>query len=198
MDIGVLIQNFVEQYGLLSVFMIVFLEYCNMPIPSEVVLPMVGIMVSQGSIGVGESIVVSLIAGIIGSLLNYCLGYYLGSPLIKKIVSVSPKLQKSVDSSMWWISRYGEVSVMISRVIPLVRTFISIPAGVIKMRLSKFMIYSSIGIAIWNTGLIYMGYVCGNNIVLIAELLRRYSIGMIGILGLIMVILYALVKKSKK
>lgn len=182
MNLGIIIQNFIEQYGIISIFVIILLEYSNMPIPSEVVLPVVGIIASGGSISMSEAIFISLVAGLVGSLLNYYLGYYLGNPLLKKIVKINPKLQRSVNSSMWWINKYGELSVMISRVIPLARTFISIPAGVLKMKLSKFLIYSSLGIVLWNTSLIYLGYVCGNNIELIANILNKYSIVTIFIL----------------
>ena len=168
-----------------------------MPIPSEVVLPVVGVFVSTGTIDMVEATTVSLVAGVLGSLLNYYLGYYLGNPLIKKIVSVAPKLQKSVDASMWWIDKYGTLSVMISRVIPLVRTFISIPAGVVKMNLVKFMGYSSLGILIWNTSLIYLGYMCSSNMELIASVLMKYSVGIV-LTTIVMVSIYCLLLKARK
>lgn len=197
MNLEVAIQGFIEQYGVLSIFIIVLLEYSNMPIPSEVVLPVVGVFVSTGTIDMVEATTVSLVAGVLGSLLNYYLGYYLGNPLIKKIVSVAPKLQKSVDASMWWIDKYGTLSVMISRVIPLVRTFISIPAGVVKMNLVKFMGYSSLGILIWNTSLIYLGYMCSSNMELIASVLMKYSVGIV-LTTIIMVSIYCLLLKVCK
>ena len=193
MILEVIIQNFIVQYGTISIFCVVLLEYANLPIPSEVVLPFIGLLVAAGSITFQEAVVVSVVAGIIGSLINYFIGLYFGKPVLKYILNKQPKLEKSVTSSMWWVNKYGKVSVMLSRVVPLARTFISIPAGVIRMNMWSFIIYSTVGIGMWNIALICFGMIFGNNIKVISTILNRYSIVMRVLV--IMIVTFIMVKR---
>lgn len=196
MDINILVQNFIEEYGLISIFIIVMLEYANLPLPSEVVLPFVGIMVSKGNIGFEIAVIISIIGGLVGSITNYLLGLYFGKPVIKYLLENHPKTKNSIKSSTWWIKKYGKLSVMLARVVPLARTFISIPAGMTKMNIGSFLLYSSIGISIWNTVLIYLGYVLGGNLHQITYIMKNYSIIML-ILVVIGIVAYYIVKKNR-
>lgn len=190
-----IIQTYMQEYSYIGVFLIIFLEYANFPLPSEVILPMVGVLVVNGYIGFFEALIVSVVAGVIGSLINYFLGKYLGDPLVRKLVGNNVKLKKSLNESVKWIDRYGKLSVMISRVIPLVRTIISVPAGIVKMPLLSFVTYSSIGIAAWNTLLIGVGVFFTENLDKVIILIERYSLlaGMI----ILMTIGYILILKDK-
>ncbi|MGX4599716.1 DedA family protein [Faecalimicrobium sp. JNUCC 81] len=196
MDINILVQNFIEEYGLISIFIIVMLEYANLPLPSEVVLPFVGIMVSKGNIGFEIAVIISIIGGLVGSITNYLLGLYFGKSVIKYLLENHPKTKESIKSSTWWIKKYGKLSVMLARVVPLARTFISIPAGMTKMNIGSFLLYSSIGISIWNIVLIYLGYVLGGNLHQITHIMKNYSIIMI-ILMAIGIATYYMVKKNR-
>ncbi|MGL4911241.1 MAG: DedA family protein [Romboutsia sp.] len=137
--------------------------------------------------------------GVIGSIINYYLGYKLGDPLLSFIKSKFPKAKKSIKSSYKWLIRYDKMSVMLSRLVPLARTFISIVAGVTRMNIVVFTLYSTIGISIWNTILIGMGYVVGNNMELITKALKNYSfiLVLIFITGTIFYFIINL-KKEKK
>ena len=192
-----IIQSYIEQYGSIGIFLIVFLEYANFPIPSEVVLPIVGMLVSHKFISFQEAFVLSLSAGLTGSILNYFLGRYYGEPLIRGIINRQVKLKRSLESSMWWINKYGKASVMTSRIIPLARTFISIPAGVIKMPILSFMLYSAAGISIWNVALIGMGIVFAGNIEKIEFMLSRYAIAILLLTALLLSIGIYMYKKEK-
>ncbi len=196
MDINNFIQNFIEHYGIISIFLIVMLEYANFPLPSEVVLPFVGIMVAKGNIDFTLSIVVSILAGVLGSITNYFIGFYFGKPIIKYLLDKYPRTKNSVKSSMWWLNKYGKLSVMFARIIPLARTFISIPAGITKMNMFIFILYSSIGIGIWNFVLIYLGYILGGNLQKISYIMKNYAI-IIGLILLTICIIYY-IKKIKK
>lgn len=196
MDINNFIQNFIEQYGIISIFLIVMLEYANFPLPSEVVLPFVGIMVAKGNIDFTLSIIVSILAGVLGSITNYFIGFYFGKPIIKYLLDKYPRTKNSVKSSMWWLNKYGKLSVMFARIIPLARTFISIPAGITKMNMFIFILYSSIGIGIWNFVLIYLGYILGGNLQKISYIMKNYAI-IIGLILLTICIIYY-IKKIKK
>lgn len=196
MDINNFIQNFIEHYGIISIFLIVMLEYANFPLPSEVVLPFVGIMVAKGNIDFTLSIVVSILAGVLGSITNYFIGFYFGKPIIKYLLDKYPRTKNSVKSSMWWLNKYGKLSVMFARIIPLARTFISIPAGITKMNMFIFILYSSIGIGIWNFVLIYLGYILGGNLQKISYIMKNYAI-IIGLILLTICIIYY-IKKFKQ
>lgn len=197
MDINIIIQNFIEHYGLLSIFLIIMLEYANIPLPSEVVLPFVGIMVAKGNISFISAITVSVLAGIIGSITNYLIGLYFGKPVIKYLLNKFPRTKRSVKSSTLYLNKYGKLSVMFARVIPLARTFISIPAGAIKMNIFIFILYSSIGIGVWNFILINLGYILGDNLEKITYIMKNYSI-IVAILLVVMGVIYYIIKKTRR
>ncbi|MDU4935453.1 MAG: DedA family protein [Peptostreptococcaceae bacterium] len=196
MEFEILAKSLIEQYGLISIFLIVMLEYANFPLPSEVVLPFIGIMVSKGNIDFGLALTISIIGGIVGSTINYLLGLYFGKPILKYMMKKYPKTRYSIKSSMWWMNKYGKISVMLARVIPVARTIISIPAGINKMNINIFVLYSTIGISLWNTILIFLGYILGDNLSNIAYLIKNYSLIVGIVLVSVIVIIYS--KKRKK
>ncbi|MDK2586335.1 DedA family protein [Romboutsia sedimentorum] len=187
MEISLLIEEFIKNYGIVSIFIIVALEYANAPLPSELVLPLVGILALKFDMSLSLVIIASILGGLFGSIINYYLGYKFGQPLLALIKNKYPKTKKSIKASYRWLAKYEKVSVMLSRLVPLARTFISIVAGVTKMNVVEFSIYSGIGIAIWNTILIFIGYILGNNMRLISTILKNYSNVLIVILGVVFV-----------
>ena len=196
MNLEMILEEFIISYGLLSIFILVALEYANLPLPSEVILPLIG-MVSFGyELNIIEVIIVSTLGGIFGSLINYYLGYYLGDPIVVYIKKKIPKTKKSIKTSYHFLQKYDKISVLLSRLIPLARTFISIIAGVIRMNVGTFTIYSSLGILIWNSVLISAGYIVSDNIEMIGLMISRYSI-LIMISGLIGVAIYLYKWKMK-
>lgn len=196
MNLEMILEEFIISYGLLSIFILVALEYANLPLPSEVILPLIG-MVSFGyELNIIEVIIVSTLGGIFGSLINYYLGYYLGDPIVVYIKKKIPKTKKSIKASYHFLQKYDKISVLLSRLIPLARTFISIIAGVIRMNVGTFTIYSSLGILIWNSILISAGYIVSDNIAIIGLMISRYSI-LVGIIGLIGVSIYIYIMKIK-
>lgn len=198
MDINTLVKHFIEQYGLISIFLIVMLEYANFPLPSEIVLPFLGIMIAQGNINFILALIVSILGGIVGSIINYYIGFYFGKPVLKYITKKYPKMQKSVTSSMWWLDKYGKASVMLARVVPVARTVISIPAGMSRMNISVFTVYSCIGIGIWNAVLIYLGYILGDNLSQIAYVMKHYSLIIILITAILLIGYYINRKKKSR
>lgn len=197
MELELVIEEFITNYGIISIFIIVALEYANFPLPSEVVLPFAGIFAYEYNMGFINVLIVSVVGGVLGSLINYYLGLKFGKPFIDLIIDKFPKTKKSVKSSYSWIKKYDKLSILISRLVPLARTFISIVAGVIKMNVVAFTIYSTIGIVIWNTCLILMGYLVGDNLDIIKLILTRYSY-LIIVLLLITLIGYLIIKRKKK
>ncbi|MFI3210980.1 MAG: DedA family protein [Peptostreptococcaceae bacterium] len=201
MDLELIIKEFMLNYGVLSIFLIVALEYANLPLPSEIVLPFVGIMAVEYDMNIYMVIILSVVGGIVGSLTNYYIGYKYGNPLLFKLKEKYPKTQNAIRESNNIMEKYDKISVMFSRLIPLLRTMISIVAGVNKMNIYSFISYSSIGIAVWNTFLITVGYFVGDNMHKIHSILTSYtksSIIVLLILVIFVVCIWQLKKIKKK
>lgn len=196
MDFNIIAKDLIQQYGLISIFLVVLLEYANFPLPSEVVLPFIGIMVAGGNINFILALIVSIIGGIVGSIINYLLGLYFGKPMLKYMVKKYPKIKPSIDSSVWWMNKYGKISVMLARVVPVARTVISIPAGINKMNINIFILYSTIGISLWNALLIFLGYILGDNLSQIAYILKNYSVIVAIILAIVVIFYIIKIKKQ--
>lgn len=194
MDLKLLIEEFIVNYGLISIFIIVALEYANLPLASELVLPLIGIFAFEYDMNFTQVLTVSVLGGLSGSIINYYLGLKLGKPLIDMLGTRFPSTKKSIRASYSWIKKYDKSSIMISRLIPVARTFISIIAGVIKMNVIAFIIYSTIGISLWNLILISAGYILGDKLHIIITILKKYSLFVV---ILIIIILGFYILKNK-
>lgn len=192
-----LFQEYLQQYGYICVFILVFIEYANAPLPSEVVLPLIGFLIADGYMKFIPALIVSIVAGALGSLINYMIGRYFREWTMKVIISKSEKLETSLRESMKWINKYGNLSVMLGRVIPLIRTIISIPAGLVKMPIGEYILFSSLGIGIWNGILISMGVIFAGNIGKITALIKNYSVIML-VLIIVLIAVIILKNKSRK
>lgn len=185
---------FAGKMGYLGIVLIVGLEYACLPIPSEVVLPFVGMSVAVGEVGYLGALLVSIIGGIAGSWICYIIGYIGGVPLLEWSSVRWPKTKKTIEALNKWFNRYGNIAVLLTRLFPLTRTYISILAGAQKLSLFTFTAYSVVGITIWNTVLISLGYYLGDNLDLVERILSRYSVVIIGVV-VIGVIVYVLKKR---
>ena len=194
-----IITNLFNKYGLLFVFFLILLEYACFPLPSEVVLPFVGFVASMNGYSIIGVILLSTIMGYLGCLTCYLVGYYGGSYLYKKIYDRFQKWQKGMDMAMTKFNKYGNLSVFICRLIPLCRTYISFLAGLFKQNLFKYSLYSILGILIWNTVLITLGYVLVDNWGLVEIYYNKYRfiILFLGLLIICLFLVYKLYKKKK-
>ena len=150
-----------ENYGLLIVFLTMTAESACIPIPSEIVVPYGGFLAAQGYTELWMVITVATVANLIGSSIAYAVGRYGGRALFLRYgryVLVSPH---HLDKAEGWFDRHGEATVFFTRMMPGVRTFISLPAGMARMPFGKFLLYSALGSIPWNAGLAYLGYAAG-------------------------------------
>lgn len=182
------LMSLVERLGYLGIFSVIGLEYACFPIPSEVVLPFVGMSIPQTSLQFLPTFLVSILAGLCGSWICYFIGLYGGQPLLTKFSSRSTSLTHAMNTFYNWFQRYGHLAVLFSRVIPLTRTYISLFAGVSHMSPVEFTLYSSTGIAAWNLLLIGLGFYVGNNWSLIENILNVYSNIIFTLIGIFIVI----------
>ncbi|MFP7571062.1 DedA family protein [Marivita sp. S2033] len=163
------ITSFIDSVGPLGVAIMMFVENVFPPIPSEVIMPLAGYSASQKDASV-LLLVVNIIAGSIGSLAGAILWFWIGAKVgLKRIKRFSrdhgrwlTMTPSDVDKADEWFDRYGARSVFIGRLIPTVRTFVSVPAGMAGMGWTKFLIYTSAGTVLWTTALTLAGWFLGS------------------------------------
>lgn len=161
MDIQTLTNYFLE-YGAFFIFLIVFLEYLNLPgFPAGVIMPLAGIWASQGEISFPMVMVLSVAAGLAGSWTLYLLGRTGGTRLLGWYFRKFPKQKPVIEEKMRFLREKGCVGVFVSKLLPMVRTLISIPAGMVKMNFVKYTVSSVLGIFLWNLLFVGAGYFFG-------------------------------------
>lgn len=158
MDIHILTDYFLE-YGVIFIFLIVFLEYMNLPgFPSGVIMPLAGIWASRGEINFLTVMITSVLAGVAGSWILYVIGRLGGGKLLEGYFKKFPKHRDVVEDKIAFLRDRGCYGIFISKLIPVARTIIPIPAGMIKMNFYKYTISSCLGILIWNFMFVGAGY----------------------------------------
>jgi membrane protein DedA with SNARE-associated domain len=139
------------------------LENLFPPLPSEVILPLAGFTASQGDLILWQVLVWTTAGSVVGAVLLYGLGAWLGRERLRSIVDRMPLVKlEDVDKAEAWFGRHGEKAVLIGRVIPIVRSLISIPAGVERMPIWRFLAFTTLGSGVWNTLLVGAGYLLGD------------------------------------
>jgi membrane protein DedA with SNARE-associated domain len=152
----------VQSWGYVGLFVAMALESSSLPIPSEVILPFAGYLVSQGLLNFWLAVLVSTLAGLAGSLIDYLIGLKGMSVLAKRSTLRSLLYGKGrMDTAERWFKKYGAPVVFLSRMVPGFRTLISFPAGAVKMPLSKFILYTTAGCLVWDVILISLGVYVG-------------------------------------
>jgi membrane protein DedA with SNARE-associated domain len=140
----------------------VALENLFPPIPSEVVLPVAGYVASQGRMSLGWAIVGATLGAVLGAWLLYLIGAGLGRERIRRWLEKIPLMEvEDLDRAEAWFTRHGGTAVLIGRCVPVVRSLISVPAGIERMPMGRFLLYTTIGSAVWNSALVVAGYVLG-------------------------------------
>lgn len=175
-----LIITIMNQFGYLGVFLLITLENVFPPIPSEVILLFGGFMTTYTKLNIVIMIIAATLGSIFGAIILYYIGKIFNKERLKKIISgkigkVLRLKNSDIDKADEWFDKKGQKTVFICRFIPIVRSLISIPAGMSEMPLVKFLIYTTLGSLIWNTVLIIIGSIVGANWVSILTILDTYS-----------------------
>jgi membrane protein DedA with SNARE-associated domain len=190
----------VSSWGYPGIFGLMLLESSSLPIPSEVILPYAGYLVSTGyhQLNFWVTVAVATVAAIAGSLVDYYIGLKGIEVLAKK--RVLGRVLFSIDQlavAGKWFDRYGSFMVFIARLIPGLRTLISFPAGAAKMPLTKFLAFTTAGCLLWNAILIYVGYYLGANWREVAGVSHYIIIGVIVAFALL-VVAYLVFRRRKR
>lgn len=164
--LGHYIINFISSTGYWGVFLLMTVESALIPMPSEVTMPFSGYLVTTGRFNLFLVVLTGAIGNLVGSLAAYYLGYWGEDHFVRKFIRKFGKYflisEHEYDRSEKWFRKYGEAIVFVSRLLPAVRTYISLPAGIAKMNPVKFILYTFIGSLIWTFALTYIGVALGN------------------------------------
>lgn len=158
-----LIMQYFARYGGIAIFAIVLLEYLNLPgFPAGVIMPLAGLWAARGNISFIPALAITVAAGLTGSMILYYLGYKGGELFLQKYLDKFPKQRPAIEKKLVWIRNKGSVGIFISKLVPMVRTLVSIPAGVSKMNLVQYTVSSTLGIFVWNLFFVGAGYYLGD------------------------------------
>jgi len=184
--------NSIGTLGYLGIFVLMFLESSFFPFPSEIVIIPAGYLAYQGKMNLILIILIGTLGSIGGAWFNYFLADKFGRKLLLKLLKESHLKKVEV-----FFKRHGHISTFNGRLIPVIRQYISFPAGLAKMNPLKFTLYTTLGSAIWVTILTFLGYFLGQNQVLIHKYLKEITIITLIIIT-IFTIIYIYIKKTKK
>jgi len=194
-----LFTKIIETVGYFGVFVLMTLESMVAPVPSEGVMPFAGFLVTQGKFNMVLVIVASSIGSIVGSLISYYAGAYGGKPVILKYGKYLLLDKHHLEITERFFEKYGEKTIFFCRFIPVVRHFISIPAGAGNMKLPKFCIYTLVGATMWNAFLAYTGVWLGARWELVHKFTKYLDILVVLLgVGFIGYLVYKHTKNRKK
>jgi membrane protein DedA with SNARE-associated domain len=161
--------------GYAAPFFLMALESCNIPIPSEVILPLSGFLVGQGQFSFWPAVLAGTFGGALGSAASYWIGALGGRPLMLKYGKYVLISAADAHKADLFFERYGQATAFFSRLLPVVRTFISLPAGITRMNFPKFLVYTVAGSLLWSIVLVYVGEVLGRNWLEVRAELQRFD-----------------------
>ena len=177
-----------DAVGYVGVALAVALETIVAPIPSEVILPMAGWKVSQSAADPSVlepltglpwnmllAIALATVGSVVGAVVGYAIGAWGGRPILDRYGRYVGIGASDLDRADRWFERWGSWAVFFGRMVPLVRTFVSYPAGISRMPMGRFLLFSTLGSLPWNAALIYAGFVVGDNYPVIEATLKPYE-----------------------
>lgn len=191
-----------QAFGYPGIVLIILIENLFPPIPSEIVLPFAGFMTTRGTLTIWGVTIAATIGSVLGSLALYLVGHWFGRERIYRIVRRYGRFlttdERDVQRAEDWFRRYGVWTVFFCRMIPIMRSLISIPAGLVRMNLWVFLIYTIVGSLIWNILLTGIGAALGTAWPLVTRMVGYYQNAvLIGLIGVVVVFgLLRLLKKS--
>lgn len=193
-----LILDWISNYGYWGIILLMALESATLPVPSEIVMPFAGFLVwRDGVMSLPGIILAGTIGCTLGSIAAYAVGYYAGRPLILRYGKYILLSERHLSQAERWFDRYGGKATFIARLLPIIRTVISLPAGISKMKFKTFVLYSFIGSLPWTAWLAYVGFWLGPNWREISSVFRGLDIlVLIGGVALIIWYVYTVSKRS--
>lgn len=185
------ITEFMEEFGYLGIFLMIALENIFPPIPSEIVLSFGGFMTTKSELTVTGVVIASTLGAVVGAILLYLIGMLLDVERLERIVErwghILRTEKEHIHKANAWFHRYGIWTVFFCRMVPIVRSLISIPAGMAKMNFLLFLIFTTVGSLIWNMVLVNLGAALGASWSKVLEYMSVYQNIVIVIIGILLV-----------
>lgn len=197
-----LIIEIMNNFGYIGIGLLILIENIFPPIPSEVILTFGGFMTTQSEMTVLGVIVISTIGSVLGAIILYLIGRLINKDVIEKwldgkVGKILRFKREDVEKANSWFEKRGKLTVLFCRCIPIVRSLISIPAGMTKMTFMPFILLTTIGSAVWNTVLVVLGHIAGNSWEKISNVIDKFS-DVILVILIVLVVGYLIYHFTKK
>jgi len=195
-QIVVWIVDAVGQWGYPGIVMLMFLESSFFPFPSEIVVAPAGYLASQGQMSLWMVIAAGIIGSLLGALFNYWLAVRWGRPFFERYGRYLLISHKTLSAADRFFDRHGHISTLIGRLLPGIRQYISLPAGLARMNLALFTVFTALGAGIWVTVLALAGYFFGENQAMLMSRVHDLGLGLI-VVCLVLVFGYLVVQRHR-
>lgn len=185
--LGVFVISVISAIGYFGVMALMAVESACIPLPSEVIMPFSGYLVYTGQFNLWLVALVGAIGCNVGSAIAYEIGYYGGRPLVERYGAYIMLNRNDLDWTDHFFARFGDITVLISRMLPVIRTFIALPAGIARMPRLRFHIYTFVGSFPWCLGLAYLGMKAGEKWKYLGKYFHQFdkAIGAVILIGII-------------
>jgi membrane protein DedA with SNARE-associated domain len=178
-QLSIIIREIITALGYPGISIVMFSENVFPPIPSELVMPFAGFLVADGEMGFIEVIIAGTVGAVLGAIVLYYLGLWLDEPVIRRFVRRFGRYfllsEDDLDRALEFFEKYGQAVIFFGRLIPIIRSLISIPAGMNRMPMVTFLIFTALGTTIWNLILTIGGWFLGENWQDILGYVRQYE-----------------------
>lgn len=181
------IEHTISSLGPLGVSFLMAIESCNVPLPSEAILPFAGYLVSKGVFSIHAAAFAGAFGCLLGSIPSYYLGYFGGRPFVEKYGKYFLISKHDLEIADKWEQKYGNLSFFICRMLPIVRTFISLPAGILKADIKQFILFTFLGSLIWSYPLVYVGIKLGEHSEALKAFWHKFDLAIVLVLGTLFV-----------
>ena len=182
------IEHTITGMGSIGIALLMAIESSNIPLPSEAILPFAGYLVSKGLIGFHTACFAGAFGCVAGSIPSYYLGYFGGRPFVENHGKWFLISKKDLETADKWTAKYGDWAFFICRMLPVVRTFISLPAGILKVNLPRFILFTFLGSLIWSYFLVYVGLKLGQHREVFSAFWHKFDYAIVGTLFILFVI----------
>lgn len=192
-QISLFIIHLIQTTGYMGIFVLMTLESALIPIPSEVTMPFAGFLANQGSLSFILVVLTGAFGNLVGSIIGYYIGYFLEENIIVSLINKYGKFllitEHDYTKATHWFKKYGNSVVFFSRLLPGVRTFISLPAGLSEMNIWKFSAYTFAGSLLWSGVLAYVGFYLGGKWKDLEPVYRKFELAIV-VLAVLAVLFY--------
>ncbi len=196
-DIALFLVDKIGDMGYIGIFFLMFLESTFFPFPSEVIMIPAGYLAYQGEMNLYLVVIVGIAGSVLGALFNYYIAMHFGRRFLLKYGKYFFIKEETLDKLEAFFQKHGELSTFNGRLIPGIRQLISLPAGLARMNLWRFSLYSALGAGIWVVVLVVLGYLLGSNEALISQYLHTATLIALICVGLI-TLFYVIRQKRRK